>query len=82
MPIVGKFDISDSINGILNSIPGPQEGESVTEYKSRVNTSIATIVSAAGIKLDNVSDLVKRTYDRELDETDQFYSATERRFVG
>ncbi len=82
MPIAGNFDISDTINDLLGSIPGAQDGESVIEYKSRVNAAIATVVVAIGTKLSEVDTFIEKHSDDKLGDGEQFYSATQRRFVG
>ena len=82
MPIEGSFDISETINELLGNIPGAQDGESVIDYKSRVNAAVATVVVAIGTKLSEVDTFIEKHSDDKLGDGEQFYSATERRFVG
>ncbi len=82
MPIEGGFDISDTINVLLGNIPGVQDGESVFDFKSRVNADIATIVVAIATKLSETDAFIEKHSDDKRAEREQFYSAAERRFVG
>ena len=82
MPIEGSFDISYTINKLLGNIPGAQDGESVIKYKSRVNAAVATVVVAIGTKLSETDTFIEKHSDDKIGDAEQFYSATERRFVG
>jgi nitroimidazol reductase NimA-like FMN-containing flavoprotein (pyridoxamine 5'-phosphate oxidase superfamily) len=81
MPIEGKFDVSDTIDSLLGTIPGPQDGESVLEYKSRINTAVATIVMALGRKVSEADNLIENVSSEDVEDAEQFYSATKRKFV-
>ena len=81
MPIEGKFDVSDTIDSLLGTIPGPQDGESVLEYKSRINTAVATIVMALGRKISEADKLIEKSSRIDVEDSEQLYSSTKRRFV-
>ena len=81
MPIEGKFDVSDTIDSLLGTIPGPQDGESVLEYKSRINTAVATIVMALGRKVSSTDKFIEQTSRSDVEDAGQFYSSTKRQFV-
>ena len=81
MPIQGKFDISDTIDSLLGAIPGPQDGESVLEYKSRINTTVATVVMALGRKVADTDNLIEKVSRNDVEDAEQIYSSTRRKFV-
>ena len=81
MPATGRYNISDVVDELLDSIPGPQDGESIVDYKARVNADVATIVSAIGMKISKVDVFVKNNSRHDLEDGEQIFIASRRRFV-
>ena len=81
MATVTYSAINEIMRDIASSIPGPQEGESVYDYRARVNQRLMEIVDAVGDHKRRVDAFVRDHSEPKLDETDQFYNAVRQRFI-
>lgn len=73
--------VEQAMRDITDSIPGPQEGESIFEFRARIDDSLVRIVTALGERKTQFEKLIKESSDDNLSPTDQFYNAARRRFI-
>ena len=67
------YSATDEImQDIAASIPGPQEGESIFDYRARVNGRLMAIVEAVGDHKKRVDGFVRDRSDPKLEQTNQF----------
>lgn len=81
MAIVSYSAIDEITQDITASIPGPQDGESIFDYRARVNRRLMEIVDAISAHSRRVERFIRDHSDERLDETDQFYNAVRQRFI-
>lgn len=81
MATVTYSAIDEIMQDIASSIPGPQEGESVFDYRARVNQRLMEIVGAVSDHKRRVDTFVRDHSESKLDDTDQFYNAVRQRFI-
>ena len=81
MATVSYSVIDEIIRDITSSIPGPQDGESIFEYRARVNGQLMQIVDAIGDHRKRMDAFVREHSDPTLEPTDQFFNAVRRRFI-
>ncbi|WP_237477464.1 hypothetical protein [Lichenibacterium dinghuense] len=81
MAIVSYSAIDEITQDITASIPGPQDGESIFDYRARVNRRLMEIVDAISAHSRRVDRFIRDRSDEKLDETDQFYNAVRQRFI-
>ena len=77
-----NFDaVEEAIRDVIQSIPGPQEGESIFDYRARVNERLMEIVEAASGHKRRIEKFIQAHSDDKLEPTDQFYNAVRQRFI-
>ena len=81
MATVTYSAINEIMQDITSSIPGPQEGESIFDYRARVNQRLMEIVDAVIDHKKRVDRFIGDRSDGKLEETDQFYNAVRQRFI-
>ena len=81
MATVTYSAIAEIMRDIASSIPGPQEGESIYDYRSRVNQRLMEIVDTVGDHKRRVEAFIRDHSESRLDEADQFYNAVRQRFI-
>jgi hypothetical protein len=81
MATVTYSAIDEIMQDIASSIPGPQEGESIFDYRARVNQRLMEIVDAVSDHKRRVDGFVRDHSDPKLGPTDQFYNAVRQRFI-
>ena len=73
--------IGEIMEDIASSIPGPQEGESIFDYRARVNQRLMEIVDAVSDHKRRVDAFIGGHSDPKLEPVDQFYNAVRQRFI-
>lgn len=81
MATVTYSAIDEIMQDIASSIPGPQEGESIFDYRARVNQRLMEIVDAVSDHKRRVDSFVRDHSDAKLGPADQFYNAVRQRFI-
>ena len=81
MATVTYSAIDDIMQDIASSIPGPQEGESIFDYRARVNQRLMEIVGVVGDHKRRVDTFIRDRSDPKLEAADQFYNAVRQRFI-
>ncbi len=81
MATVTYSAIDEIMQDIASSIPGPQEGESIVDYRARVNLRLMEIVEVVGDHKRRVDAFIRNHSEPSSDEADQFYNAIRQRFI-
>jgi hypothetical protein len=81
MATVTYSAIDEITQDIVSSIPGPQEGESIFDFESRVNQRLMEIVEAVSDHKKRVDTYIREHSDPKLQPADQFYNAVRQRFI-
>lgn len=81
MATVTYSAIDEITEDITASIPGPQDGESIFDYRARVNQRLMEIVDVVADHKRRVERFIRDHSDGKLDATDQFYNAVRQRFI-
>ncbi len=81
MASVSFAAVDEAMLDIMSGIPGPQEGESVFDYCTRVNERLMEVVAAAGDHKRRVDAFIRDHANPELGPTDQFFNANRQRFI-
>ncbi len=77
-----NFEASDeALLDITSGIPGPQEGESISDYRARLDRRLMDIVAAVGGRSRLVDAFIHDHSDQKLGPTEQFYNAVRQRFI-
>lgn len=71
----------DAVMAITSSIPGPQEGESIFDYRARVNDRLMEIVLALSEHKRQVERYIEDHSDERIEAGEQFFNAVRRRFI-
>ncbi len=81
MATVRYSAIDEITEAVTSSIPGPQDGESIFDYRARVNQRLMEIVDVVADHRKRVERLITDRSDERLEATDQFYNAVRQRFI-
>ncbi len=81
MASVSHRAVDEAMVDVTSGIPGPQEGESVFDYRARVNGRLMEVVAAAADHKKRVDTYIRDHADPKLEPTEQFYNAVRRRFI-
>ena len=81
MATVRDSAIDEIVADITAGMPGPQDGESVSEYRARTSRCLMEIVEAVAEHKKRVDAFVLAHADAKLDEADQFFNAVRQRFI-
>jgi predicted transcriptional regulator len=81
MATVTYSAIDEIMQDITSSIPGPQEGESIFDYRARVNQRLMEVVDAVSDHKRRVDAFIRDHSETKVDDTDQFYNAVRQRFI-
>lgn len=76
-----NFEASDeALLDITSGIPGPQEGESISDYRARLDRRLMDIVAAVGDRKRRVDAFIHDHSEPKGEPADQFYNAVRKRF--
>ena len=76
-----NFEASDeALLDITSGIPGPQEGESISDYRARLDRRLMEIVAAVGNRKRRVDAFIHDHSEPKGEPADQFYNAVRKRF--
>ncbi len=76
-----NFEASDeALLDITSGIPGPQEGESISDYRARLDRKLMEIVAAVGDRKRRVDAFIHDHSEPKGEPADQFYNAVRKRF--
>ncbi len=76
-----NFEASDeALLDITSGIPGPQEGESISDYRARLDRKLMEIVAAVGDRKRRVDAFIHDHSEPKGEPGDQFYNAVRKRF--
>ncbi len=76
-----NFEASDeALLDITSGIPGPQEGESISDYRARLDRKLMEIVAAVGDRKRRVDAFIHDHSEPKCEPSDQFYNAVRKRF--
>ncbi len=76
-----NFEASDeALLDITSGIPGPQEGESISDYRARLDRKLMEIVAAVGDRKRRVDAFIHDHSEPKCEPADQFYNAVRKRF--
>ena len=76
-----NFEASDeALLDITFGIPGPQEGESISDYRARLDRRLMEIVAAVGNRKRRVDAFIHDHSEPKGEPADQFYNAVRKRF--
>ncbi len=81
MAIADFSAVDNAIRDVTSGVPGPQEGESVFDYRARLNSRLMEIVAAIGDRKRLADQFIRDHSDERLGPTDQFFNAVRQRFI-
>ena len=77
-----SFDATnEAMTDVTQSIPGPQEGESVFDYRARVNERLMEIVDAVSNHKRMIEKFIRERSDEKVEPDAQFFNANRIRFL-
>ena len=81
MATVNPGTVDEAMQDITAGIPGPQEGETVFGYRSRLNRRFMEIVDAVSNRKKLADAFIRNNSNEKLRPTEQFYNAVRKRFI-
>ena len=73
--------VDDAVMDIASNIPGPQEGESISDYRARVNERLMQIMLALSQHKRLIEGFIADHSDGRIEPEAQFFNAVRRRFI-
>ena len=79
---VSVYSVIELIDQLLQSIPGPQQNEKITEYKTRTSNDALTVFKAVMDRKTEIDKFIEEHSDTEAEDEEQVFNAVENRFAG
>ncbi len=78
---VSAYSVNELIEHLLQSIPGPQQNEKLTEFKTRISNDALTVFKAVMDRKAETDDFIEEHSEENDEGEEQVFNAVTNRFV-
>ena len=78
---ISAYSVIELIDQLLETIPGPQQNEKITEYKTRTSNDALTVLRAVMVRKAETDTFIEDHSETDAEEEEQVFDAVRNRFV-
>ncbi len=78
---VSAYSVNELIEHLLQSIPGPQQNEKLTEFKTRISNDALTVLKAVMDRKAETDAFIEEHSEEDDEGEEQVFNAVTNRFV-